>query len=673
MPSTDDALRKRYSDTPAPQDMLLESLRAKAPIVLLLGQGAWGAADRPDPVLEVALSKLAQDASGQSWNQLLSTGTLPAEFYEWLAERFTRRPVPDWLTTVAQLPWSAIFTSSLDQTLQAAFSTPGREPQVVLTSTEIPLVIRSVTRPPLYYLFGRAGASEPKAMPPNGLAAMRSRRSLHVVPMLNRLIDVTTVVGLLVIEGVRVGKDWLADEILLTAIEQMPRGKVLWCGVRAKEYLPSDFAPLVESGHIVLSEERLPTLIARTEAEGRLGDVADLGGSDRADVVTFRTSAGHAQYSPTPDLRIRVESSATIVDDSWTAFQSPLTGEAEYSAFRHFHGDIEGPRAMVSGIRRTFAFERDFEARLFETVTRAIGSHARFPDPITVHGQSGTGKSVALARIVSRLRENQVAPVLYALNRVPAITDIELFCEQVEQLGAASTVVVCDNNAPLFRYRDLLTSVHSRGRRVVLVGSSYRQQETQESTDTLIEAPDRLSDAEVNRLESLIERFGGLKPNLGSRVDRSILVALYHALPATRRRLSLGLANEVRSTEDAIRVRASQPEPKPVGASYFAQQLLQAGIGLPEHTPIIQYIDEALRGIDDDAGRVITYVMVAGQLGCAVPIDVLIRALNGSDRQADFEAIGRIFSGLDLFRWRQGENAEDLLVGPRVSLEAEVI
>ena len=125
---------------------------------------------------------------------------------------------------------------------------------------------------------------------------MRSRLNLHVVPMLNRLIDVTTAVELLVIEGVKLGNDWLTAEMLLTAIEQMPRGKVLWCGVEANE-LPTDFHPLVESGHVVLSAARLPTLIARSEAEGRLGDVANLSVSDRAEVVIASLRVETCAYS----------------------------------------------------------------------------------------------------------------------------------------------------------------------------------------------------------------------------------------------------------------------------------------------------------------------------------------------------------------------------------------
>ena len=67
----------------------------------------------------------------------------------------------------------------------------------------------------------------------------------------------------------------------------------------------------------------------------------------------------------TPEERLRVEAVASVVDDAWTAFLPPLGPDAEYVAFRRFHGDLGGNRLLVEGGRRGFAIERDFEGISF--------------------------------------------------------------------------------------------------------------------------------------------------------------------------------------------------------------------------------------------------------------------------------------------------------------------
>ena len=144
------AVAEKYT----PEQAILRAISERLPLVLLLGQSAWISSDGTDAVLTLALQRLGVGHSGESdWTKIISSATLPEDFYIWLAERFARRPEAEWLRSVAALPWSAVFTSSLDQSLSTALATSFREPQVILTSDEIPLAARSTARTPLYYLF----------------------------------------------------------------------------------------------------------------------------------------------------------------------------------------------------------------------------------------------------------------------------------------------------------------------------------------------------------------------------------------------------------------------------------------------------------------------------------------------------------------------------------------
>ena len=150
----------------AARDILVAAVEEQRPIVLLLGQDAWSEPGNQDAILAEGLDRLGRSGeAARGWSGILGPSPVPKSFYDWLAERFERRVLPSWLAVLRELPWSAMFTSALDPTLKALLDGQGREPEVVLTASEMPRAVRSRARPPLYYLFGRAGAINPNARP----------------------------------------------------------------------------------------------------------------------------------------------------------------------------------------------------------------------------------------------------------------------------------------------------------------------------------------------------------------------------------------------------------------------------------------------------------------------------------------------------------------------------
>jgi hypothetical protein len=667
--------KANFVNQPASPDWLLtKAIREKTPIVLVLGQDAWSFRGAPDPILSLALSRLGRSEDvTRGWPALFGLESLPDDFYQWLSERFARRVQAGWLEDVARLPWSAVFTSSLDPNLRYAFESPRRDPQVILTGDEVPIAARSTARTPIYYLFGRAGVADTRAMPPRNRNELRARQSIHAIPILNRLPETATALGLIVVDGFTPGRDWLNLDPLLAAIEQSPPGQVIWCGWQGDDTseLGQEIGELVRRGQVVTTSFRLGTLIADLGALGRLGDLTTPS-LEQAGVISFK---GREQsFSPSPEIRIRVEAATSIVDDSWTAFQAPLGQDAEYAAFRRFHGDTEGPRMLVEGTRYGFAVTRDFENRLWQLVQSAVEDHARFDEPLIVHGQSGTGKSIALARIVAKVREAMRAAVLYSVARIPQSTDIDAFCEAAEHGGAVATVVICDCNAPVHRYRELLLSLRSRGRRVIVLGSGYRQVDLAANPPrTLVEAPDALSDTERDQLARLMGRFGGGPTPEKVGHDRNVLATLYRTLPVSRARLTVGLGREARAAEDTLRQRGEervQRGPR----SQLAEQLIAAGLATEDEQLLQDRIDDVLEAADDAAGQLIDLVMVPGRLNCHVPINLLLRAVTAHRVKIDLAVVARMFRGLDLFRWRRSdEEAEELFVSPRLTLEADLI
>ena len=653
----------------SPADLLLSAIDERRPIVLILGQDAW--ADDGDTVLVKAIHRLGHDGhSKHGWAALLGATAIPKDFYDWLADRFARRVHPGSVEALTRLPWSAVFTSSLDPTLKMLLER-GREPEVVLAATEAPPAARSKVRPPLYYLFSRAGEHDSSVLPPATKHDLNTRRTNHAIPLLNRVLETATTLGLVIVDGIAPGRDWLKLDDLLGIVGGAARHQVIWCGgrPRAGNDLDEEFDAAVRSSRIVVEPRRLGTLIAELHALERLPDTM-LPAAEHPGSISI--GDGRRLETP-PEERLRVEAVASIVDDSWTDSLEPLGEDSEYATFRRFHGAVEGPRLLVEGVRRRFAIERDFERLLLRRISSALADHTNTDNPIVVEGQSGTGKSVALARAVVHAREKRRVPVLYALGRIPRSQEVARFCELADTNGAPATLIVCDANRELDEYHELLTGLRSLGRRIVVLGSQYcKGHRTRAPSYPRVSAPNRLSDVEIRKLQKLLGRYG--MPSGADLPTEHILAFLYRCLPASRPRIRSGLAAEAKSTQQQIRSMGRiSLRISPI--TLLHQKLIKAGI-VDTHVPLLPHPKEhSSSDSEDPAARLIDFVMVTGSLNCDLPFDLLIRAVMRSSHDTDLSSIVGLFrSELDLIRWRPTTSNDDtLFVGPRLTLEAELL
>ena len=266
---------------PAVREILLNTIEEKRPLVLLLGQDAWRDSEREDAVLASALKKLGRgDDVGRGWVATLGGEPSPGDHYSWLAERFERRVHPPFIEILSELPLSAVFTSSLDPTLSKLFSRQGRQAHPILTAQEHPSVARSRARPPLYYLFSRAGEGDPNAQPPANRSEIRRRRSQHALPLLNRILDTATPIGSIVVEGFGRGGDWLRFGELLDSLSGAGSGQVLWFGGRPElnEEDAGYFSERESAGRILVEPTRLGTMVAEFRATGRLAGLPTASG-----------------------------------------------------------------------------------------------------------------------------------------------------------------------------------------------------------------------------------------------------------------------------------------------------------------------------------------------------------------------------------------------------------
>lgn len=643
-----------------PVDLFAGVLEDKRPLVLFAGQSLDTASDA---ILGMLLARLGCAERGAGWRAAIEQG-MSASDMEWLSERFDRSVPSDPASHIFDVAWSAVFTSSIDPRFARRFETRGRQPESVLSKDTYPRVPRSRSRPPVHYLFGKADETVDEARAPGNQGSLTRRLSLHATDLVNRIAETATAGGLVVMAGYDPIGDWLPMDSLLAPLSHQAGPRVLWFG--REDEPDSDLADeMLRSGSLVVTPETLTSAIARLELRG----VLDVAGSAAPDEPGMVSIARGAVLDVTPALRLRVEASASIVDDAWTEEPEPLAGPELDDAFRRFHGALGNFRSLVEGVARGFAIEREFEQTLWNTVKEKL-AQLRQPDSddvVVLHGQSGAGKSIALARLTRRIRCELRLPVLAATNRIPYPQDVEAFCQESERLEAP-TVLICDSGQPSKRYEDLASALRSRGRRLLIIGTYYGIPRSR--SNRLVEAPTHVSEAERAEFTKLSNRFD-LPLYVADTDTNSIFAMLYRRLPVSRHQLAAGVSSEARAAEGMVRERAKHALRPAANLSPIAQQLIELGIA-SETAPLFED-DEKLAALGwDEAGRLIDYVMAAGRLDSAVPVNLLFRVLGHAGRLHP-EQFSHLRGDLDLFRWRQDGEGSDFLISPRIQLEAELI
>ena len=155
---------------------------------------------------------------------------LSENFYDWLAEVYDHQAEPAWMETIAQLPLNAVFTSSIDPTIVRALRVDGREIELVLSNRDNPPAPRDRRNLHITYLFGRAGERDPNERPPSNTRELGQRKAMHAVPLISRIVETTTSLGVLLVDGLTCGRDWLGTEILSGILSAFSPGQVYWFG-----------------------------------------------------------------------------------------------------------------------------------------------------------------------------------------------------------------------------------------------------------------------------------------------------------------------------------------------------------------------------------------------------------------------------------------------------------
>lgn len=644
----------------------------EGPALLFLGQGTLGIESGKDSFLAEVLRKYHRTgiSSVPTYDDLLanSSDSSPEQALAWMHQLCNRVAVPPWLGVVANYPWSGIFTSAIDAVWDRAFQSEHRELYKIFEERVRPLDPRNRMILHCTYLFGCVDRASPEDRPPLSALEKIQRRQVAIA-LARRLAEIITPFGILAIEGYRWDDDWLKAEDFYPILAALGKDQAHMFSVGKDSAIHPLAAELIRTGRLTLHTGSL----AETLSAGSEAGILKLG--LRSDMH----SAGHSvalkdcTLNIPPVLWRRITKTAIVVDDALVGPAEPVSMERLYADFRTFLSESYA-RPIWSGYRHGFAFSRDFEEKLYERVTGLLAAKSISTDPVILHGQSGTGKTIALGALAARLRREKKCPVLFTERRAfrPSLSDMDAFCNWAEDNGADATLVIWDGMREPEDYTALLQYLASRGRRnVVVVGSCYPDHVASlKKNASFIEAPPGFSPGEQHRFLDFLSKLdplvGQYMTNQQITDNTSFLVALYRLLPATRAQLTTGIRSEVDQAEQRIKKLAEHIRREPeLGSLAYAFQ--QAGL-----SPEVSFLSEAAEDIAGEARNqvqmLIDLVMVPGKFGLFVPVELLFRSLGAGYSRGFLDVLSRT----DIFRWDE-DRVGNILIGPRQPLEAKLI
>lgn len=534
--------------------------------------------------------------------------------------------------TATGFSWSGVYTSRVDAQIATIFTTSGRSVQRSGAMHSAPS--RSTHELEIRHLFG--GLLLPDEQLPGSDAISRATRRISAVQELTRLASETiTPRGVIIIEAWDESDPLRSEDLMPILTNLAPRQVHLFS---ASPHATDGFVQeLSRQGIVVLHDESLEIALSNLDMRGALPSRP--GAASSSHVIPVGDKFVPIDTSVWNEIR----RSARPIDLDLLRPLSLGSSASKYQEFRAFMGAPDGtPR--WSGLAAGMNLRRDFEDELENAVNVALQDPSAV-DPIIVAGQTSTGKSIALAALAAKVAASGTAAVLHQSRRTsrPSFDDIEKFAQWCEDVGARAIVFVWDGMTDYTEYQTMARRLVARGRKVVLVGSTYK---SPPSRNKSIIAPAVLSSGELKRLTTILKEYGiEITPKPG-QVDSSFLGFLYRALPETEYSLRHGLATEMRAAERGLieltsmsgEVREANVRMTAVEAAFIA-----AGYSLPisDRTSFVD--DQALYDTSFEnrsaIQRVTTLVIVAGRYGLRVPIDLALRVLGREGSQSIREAL----------------------------------
>lgn len=639
---------------------VLELIQQSRRLVLLLGQTYLHRASPSlkHPLLDVIGSGSQAKALTDWWLSEPRPVAERAQILDRASRLFSFGP--EW-TALRTLPWSAAFTSSIDGVIRRLLECDGRRQ---VHQWFAPAARPSEHTLSVFRLFGSVERDSGPELPPGTTDALRARRS-GASDMLRTLGEVIGPKGLFVIEGWQPTEgDWLRVRDLAAALvaAQLDSSQVLLTGIHDADRKllegDDDFADLLARRVVVLDSQPFSTVVTALAESGHLlrPDVR-LSVSDAVAVRVLTSFTGVLRTPKQSDL-----SDVAIPRDEFRQLSEtfkilaplevsePVSGtppELRRACQRFLEAGSDQQLARV----RQFAFRRPFVSQqLIPAVQKALDSASPQDHTIVVSGQSGCGKTTILALLAVELREAGL-PVVYVPRTVipPSQPHLDRFAQLLEAgKSQAPLVVIWDGLEPPDAYQKLSRYFGSKGRRALVIGSSYeltpmdstRRRASRDgrshattSTTTLAVAVSMSPEEQA----ALLSHFDAMMPDETRALREyhqwqsydNFFATLYYLFDGLRPRLQQGLLDEAqRGIEQVCRAMVERLTHATADAPRGdLQRALMDALGDQFGAMLAQVhaSPERLDALKQEVFALANAVMVASWAGLPLPIDLALR------------------------------------------------
>lgn len=683
------------------QDQVKKAFEA-SPRVLVLGQRFLGKNDRDNPLFRSVQHAAKTELTSYDW--WISSSATPEARSELLDKCARSVSMPDALLALRSCPWRCAFSSAIDATPRQLLEVPEKRP--------VSLALERQDRPDprfltLFMLFGSTQRDTLGELPPLTKLDLLNRRG-RVDDMLRSLPVVTTPIGHVFIEGWKPSSgDWLTPGMLAPHLLGLASGQVSVFGIDDDERrtLLEDeyFAALVEQNIVALYTSPLHATVAALAAAGDVTltdprlEVPDtvaievpthspgeLSTPSTRDLITVTLSQQeYRRLTETFDLLVPRRPSQRVVGTP-----SELSRE-----FRRFLART--PESNLNYVRQ-FACRRPvLDETIVPLVVRCMGSPAPQDSTIVLAGQSGAGKSTLLCQLALDLREAAIPVLMVGRRLVPPNYDhMDTLIQEIEAHSSTVTAVIWNGLEEVTEYQKLSRFFASRGRKALVIGSSYAVTETEalhspESSERRL--PDHARSkthivpvsVDLSRDEriALLDHFAQFAPDEAQAMSRyeimkydNLFALLYYLFDELRPRLQEGLVAEIETQLQRLDAR--------VCAHLEAQKTSSPGMSDLEHAlrealgdrldalaqESVGAEDESVaRTVRSEALQLVNAVMLASWLHLDTPQSIALRLLH----KEQFLAYRAALEAFPIIRVVSVSD-RDVLLGARQRLEAEL-
>ncbi len=646
-------------------DQIINKIES-GPAVLFLGQNYLSLNSTHDAFLKRVHEKYgAGRALPRSYTEILDWGlAIEAErVLPWMNLVANNISVPDWLKLVSGVSWASIYTSAIDNVLERGFENDWRIIQQVTNERFTVVDPRNKTNLHITYLNGSIFETEPSKRPPLSRQENVRRKSIASA-LLNRIPEIVTPKGVLIVDALGTN-DQLDLLDLISTIYQLGDHQALICSAGdLREH--QDIKDLETSKKIILEDRTFAQVLADWILE------------DKIQLSNPTEEEYYGRWLTLPEGRVNIPQNrfstisrtATVLDDD--IFDNPYNNDDLLESFKRFLSSSNAAPAWF-GYPRGFAFKRSYFETLWERAISRLKSNNLKDLPIILHGQSSSGKTTMLGLFAYQIRTELKYPVIYIEKRYQKIDESEIdgFCQWLEDNGAKYTFILWDGMQSPEIYVSLLKRLNTRGRNIILIGTSYtttKLEEEYKHDPSYVESPIVLSASEKKDFGTFLQSTMPIISNILSGInDRNFLSMLYRYIPDTRPGINRSLAAELEFFTSVLANQTVESETRTRSDLY--EKLATAGL---EVDPELHELNRDIQ-IDNErlslADQLIFSVMVPGQFGLNVPFELILRIVGfDSFNTSLFKALNQI-NLIEWYEYSQGE----FQLGPRTSIEAKII